>query len=448
MSRVLLVGSGGREHALLWKLLKSPRCSEVILAPGGEGMEWGITSGKKIERWDFPKSPAEYPAFARRAKEAKVDLAVIGPDNPLADGIVDELEDAGVLAFGPRRAAAQLEASKAFAKDVMTKAGVPTAEFQVFTERADAEKFVASAPWPPKGSGWVIKADGLAFGKGVVVCDTRTEAEKAVAELFPISGKILIEQRLSGREVSWMAFCDGDTCSLLEPARDFKRIRDGDEGPNTGGMGAFSPIPEARDPFWAETIREKVFLPVLREMKRRGTPFRGLLYAGLMIDFDSSRFWVIEFNSRFGDPEAQVLLSRMSDDLVEWCEASAKGKLSTKPKLVPFKREAAVIVVGAAAGYPDRPEKGARIEGWRIGLGVSPESTSRVFCAGVSKKSGEEWLTSGGRVLGFVGMGRNLREARDAAYALSRDVHFPGMQVRKDIALQASIEEQALEGAL
>ncbi|MFL5815076.1 MAG: phosphoribosylamine--glycine ligase [Bdellovibrionia bacterium] len=420
---VLVVGSGGREHALAWKLSQSSKVSRLIIVPGNDGMS------SQWERWNLPISTrADFAALAERARAEKVDLAVIGPDNQLADGIVDVLEDAGILCFGPRAAAAKIEASKAFAKDIMHAAGVPTARFEVFESAPAAREFLKSVEW---GSGWVIKADGLAFGKGVYVCESRDEALAAIDSLQALGSsakKLVIEERLQGEEISWFAFSDGENCALLEPARDHKRIFDQNQGPNTGGMGAFSPVPGVPVGF-AERVKYEVFLPTLAEMKRRGVPFKGVLFAGLMVDFSRNKLWVLEFNCRFGDPETQVVLARMDDDLYDWCEAVAKGELSKRDGDVKFSPESAVIIVAAARGYPEKPEKGAVISAARL---EAPE----YFCAGVTRKPGSKELqTSGGRVLGAVGTGPSLRDARDQAYQRIRRVQFEGMHFRSDIGV-------------
>ncbi|MCC7440835.1 MAG: phosphoribosylamine--glycine ligase, partial [Bdellovibrionales bacterium] len=313
---VLVVGGGGREHALAWKLAQSPSVSRLILAPGNDGMR---TRGGRVmvERWEFDaaRGRPEFEALAAHARAEKVDLAVIGPDNPLADGLVDVLAEHGVAAFGPRADAARIESSKAFAKQVMKSAGVPTARFVAVRDLEEARKFLRSAPWPPVSKGWVVKADGLALGKGVRVCEELKEAEAACEELLPVSGSLVIEERLEGVELSWMAFCDGERAALLEPARDYKRLKDGHAGPNTGGMGAYSPVAEAADEGLRERVRREVFEPVLKEMRALGTPFQGVLFAGLMMNPSTRQFWVLEFNARFGDPETQVLLPRLEGDL-------------------------------------------------------------------------------------------------------------------------------------
>jgi phosphoribosylamine--glycine ligase len=420
---VLVIGSGAREHALTWKLAQSPQISRLVVAPGNDGMpsDW--------ERWSVSLKREDLSALALRAKEEKIDFVVVGPDNPLADGIVDVLQGHGIAAFGPTQAAAQIESSKVFAKEVMMAAGVPTAKYFTASSLAEATKILGSLPWPPTmGNGWVIKADGLALGKGVVVCTALSDAMNAVEALLPISGRVLIEECVRGEEISWMAFCDGESCALLEPARDYKRLRDGDQGPNTGGMGSFSPVPIVRDNYeeWAGRVREKVFEPTLKELARRGSPFRGVLYAGLMIDFQRRKLWTLEFNARFGDPETQVLLPRIDGDVLPWMEACASGSLKSLGDRVPFKKDAAVYVVGAAGGYPEHPEKGVVIEGAKQG-------SDGIFFAGVAKH-GEKLQTSGGRVLGALGIGEGLEAARLEAYIRFSKIHFDGMQHRTDIA--------------
>jgi phosphoribosylamine--glycine ligase len=423
MKTVLVVGSGGREHALAWKLSTSSQVARVIVVPGNDGMptEW--------ERWPMPVITHQHFAqIAERARAENVSLAVIGPDNPLASGIVDVFEAQGILTFGPSAKAARLEASKSFAKEVMRAARVPTAKYFEAHSLAEAEKMLAALDWK---SGWVIKADGLALGKGVYVCDTLKDAQAAMKsfEALGLLSHWVIEEKLSGEEISWMAFCDGKRVSLLEPARDYKRVRDGDEGPNTGGMGALSPIPGVPAAF-SDRVRKEVFEPTLKEMAQRGTPFKGVLYAGLMVDFEQERLMVLEFNARFGDPETQVLLARMDADLYTWCEAVAKGDLSALPVNVPFSKNAAVVVVGAAPGYPEQPEKGAEV----FGL-PEPRATNACptyFIAGATRQ-GARWVVSGGRVLGAMGMGLTLEAARSEAYAGIQKIQFHGMHYRSDI---------------
>jgi phosphoribosylamine--glycine ligase len=423
MSTVLVIGSGGREHALAWKLSTSKRVTRLIVAPGNDGMnDWA--------RWpaNFSQGPSEireeFERLADRAVSEKVDLVVVGPDNPLADGIVDVFTAKGLPCFGPTAGAARIEASKAFAKEIMEAAGVPTARCFIVEGKDEARNTLRSLEWPEAGQpgGWVIKADGLALGKGVYVCSSLDEALRAVDALNP--GKFVIEEKLQGEEISWMAFCDGKTCALLEPARDHKRLLDHDQGPNTGGMGAFTPvagIPES----WFDRVRKEVFLPTLQEMAKRGAPFKGLLYAGLMVDVKNDKIWVLEFNARFGDPETQALLPRMSDDLYLWCNAVARHDLSGLSDRVGFHPETVVAVVAAAKGYPDAPVKGATITGekWQA---------PNCFYAGVVQRGGKLEV-SGGRVLATVGSGADIEAARKAAYGKLKSVCFEGMQYRSDI---------------
>ncbi|MBI2712008.1 MAG: phosphoribosylamine--glycine ligase [Bdellovibrio sp.] len=419
MSTVLVVGAGGREHALAWRLAQSPHVTRLILAPGNAGMhsDW--------ERWMISQTDGkpDYISLAVRAKNEGVSLVVVGPDDPLAAGIVDVFEAEGILCMGPSGKAAQIEASKSLAKDVMLAAGIPTARHWTVTSVEEARKILVSVPWVP-GGGWVIKADGLALGKGVQVCDSFDAAEKAVSELFPLFKKLVIEEKLHGEEISWMAFCDGQRCALLDPARDYKRLLNKNQGPNTGGMGSFSPVPGIPEGLEAR-IRSQVFLPALAEMKKRGIPFRGVLYAGLMFDAATDQFWVLEFNARFGDPETQVLMPRMEGDFFEWCIAVAKGDMSSLPERVPFSRETALYVVAASRGYPGHTDTGKRVELRSGALGT-------YFFSGVRYEN-KDLVTSGGRVLGALGVGGNLALAKETAYRALSEVHFEGMQFRSDI---------------
>ncbi|HLE00256.1 MAG TPA: phosphoribosylamine--glycine ligase [Bdellovibrionota bacterium] len=429
--KVLVVGSGGREHALAWKLAQSASVSKVVVATSpGAGEAWPA----EWEKWPL----GAFRELAKRAREARIDLAVIGPDNPLAEGIVDVFEEAGIVTFGPSAAAARIESSKSFAKEVMNAAGIPTAKHFVVQSLDEARALLRTLPWAAGSGerGWVIKADGLAFGKGVRVCGSLDEAFAAVQDLADSGCRppLLIEERLSGQEISWMAFCDGNRAVLLDPARDHKRLKDGDQGPNTGGMGAFSPVPDL-PPGLGERVRAEVFIPCLRELKRRGAPFRGVLYAGLMFDANAGEFRVLEFNARFGDPETQVILPRMTDDLFSWCEASARGELARLPDRISFSPDAAVFVVGAARGYPEAVEKGQEIHtaGTRLSAPAAP-AAPEVFWAGVRRADDGKLHTAGGRVFGALGMGPDLAAARAQAYDRIRQIGFSGMQFRTDIA--------------
>jgi phosphoribosylamine--glycine ligase len=417
LKNVLVIGSGAREHALAWKLEKSPQVGKIFVAPGNDGMP---------ERWQRVIAP-DFEALAKLALEEKIDLTVVGPDNALAEGIVDIFSREGLLVFGPMRDAAQIESSKAFSKEIMKAARVPTAEFHIAHSEQDALECLKA---PGFKNGCVVKADGLALGKGVRVCASREEAEKAIRELITINGTLVIEEKLAGAELSWMAFCDGERCALLEPARDYKRLSDSDQGPNTGGMGAFSPVAGIPKSYF-EKMRREVFLPTLQELSKRGMPFRGVLYAGLMVSPNYDKYWVLELNARFGDPETQVLMPRLKGDFYEWCEGSARGDLRGLPEIVPFSEDCAICVVGAAEGYPDNPKRGAAIEGMLPG---DHDNDGGFFYAGV-KKEGASLKTSGGRVLGALGVGASLALARDKAYAKIRRVHWDGIQFRNDIGM-------------
>ena len=421
MNTILVVGSGGREHALAWKLEQSPSVSKIIVAPGNDGMpaHW--------ERW-FDAADLSYDELATRAEIAGVSLAIIGPDHLLAAGIVDVFTDYDIPVFGPTGKAALLEASKSFAKEVMNAAGVPTARYHLVNSVAEATSFfdlVGSVEPGLACSEWVIKADGLALGKGVHVSSSREDALQAVGKLLKISGQVLIEEKLSGEEISWLAFCDGNSCALLDPARDYKRAENGNCGPNTGGMGAFSPVPGIPAGF-EERLRKEVFAPVLSEMKKRGTPFRGILYAGLMVDFKADRYWVLEFNARFGDPETQVLLPRLSGDLFAWCMACAQGDLSRLPPSVPFVSDRSVFVLAASPGYPEKPDLGFEIKGELV--------DGAHFAAGVTRNERGQLETSGGRVFGALGLAEDFESARKQAYSRLAEVKFTGMHFRTDIA--------------
>lgn len=424
--KVLLVGSGAREHALAWKLSQSKRLSELFVSPGGDAWD---PSWKRLSVAGSVSDPGYYDRLAAEASREGIDFLVVGPDNALSDGIVDSFRKKKIPAFGPTRSAARIESSKIFSKQVMKAAGIPTAAFRGFSRARDALKFLDSKPvqaW----SGWVVKADGLALGKGVHVCRRLEDARVAVEKLISVSGKILIEEFLEGEEVSWLAICDGKKAALFESARDYKRVGDGNRGGNTGGMGCYSPVPGFGED-WRKRLEKEVFLPVLRQMKKKGAPFTGVLYAGLMVDRKSGRYWVLEFNARFGDPEAEVLIPRMQGDLLEvlWAAVGAKSrKLRTGklPSRIAMKKDSAVYVVLAAQGYPDDPRKGDRI------TLPSGFQTPDYFLAGV-KKSGGDWVTSGGRVMGALGMAKTLPSAQQKAYELASKVLFSGRQFRSDI---------------
>lgn len=433
---VLLLGSGGREHALAWKLLQSPQLTELVWVPGqdaGLAQLRTLFPDKKISAWSMDLSrDSEREALVARAKAYGAGLTVVGPDQLLSDGIADAFEREGLAIFGPTRAAARLEWSKAFAKDVMTAANVPTAKHFLVRDVFEAETTLRSLPWS-ETSQWVLKADGLALGKGVEVCSTIEQALAALPRLFAYSGELVIEERLFGEEISWLAFTDGETGALLDPARDYKTLNEEGQGPNTGGMGAISPVPGVTEQT-RQKVRETVVLPMIREMKNRGTPFRGVLYAGLMVSNlgqPDERISVLEFNARFGDPETQALLPRVKGDLLPWLLACAGAGPQTLAALgtdVPFQDSFAAYVVASAPGYPGKPETGARIEG--------VESWTRSvhgFFAGVKRDPSGTFVTAGGRVLGALGVGDSADTARKRAYFHLEMIDFDRKHFRRDI---------------
>ena len=418
---ILVIGQGAREHAITHTLLQDSGV-EVICAPGNPG----IAQIAKIAAVDIN----DIPAVVDLAKKHNPDLVVIGPEAPLVAGVADELRSAGFVVFGPSKAAAVLEGSKAFAKEIMQAAGVPTADSKycqtVPEARVALELF---------GAPYVVKDDGLAAGKGVVVTD---DFDAAVAHAMACidsrdGGAVVIEEFLDGPEVSLFGVSDGTTVVPLTPAQDFKRLGDNDEGPNTGGMGAYSPLPWAPRDFVAE-VTKTVLQPMITEMNRRGTPFVGLLFAGLAVTSRGVR--VIEFNARFGDPETQVVLARLNSSLSELLMAAATGKLSSLPELQ-WKSESAVTVVMAAKGYPDSPVSGAVISG----IDQAQELGTLVYHAGTKTNEAGELLVNGGRVLSVTAIGTDLAVARMQAYAGVERIEFDGEHHRSDIALKAALGE-------
>jgi len=401
--RVLLVGSGGREHAIGWKLAQSSRVDELMSLPGNLGLaELGpVVEGISVN---------DVGAIAAMARVHGIDLVVVGPEAPLAAGLADALRRLKIPVFGPGRVAAMLESSKTFAKQVMAKAGVPTGKSETFSTGAAARRQLEELD-PP----YVVKADGLAGGKGVLVTESLTEAGEW-AERWLGDGPVVVEEFLEGPEVSIFAVCTEKGVSTLSPARDYKRLRDGDEGPNTGGMGSYSPVDDLPDGLETWTV-ENVVEPVLAQMERDEAPFHGFLYTGLVLTSDGPK--VLEFNVRLGDPETQAVLPRMTSDLVDVIEG-------TKPV---WSDLATVNVVLAAEGYPESPEKGARIKG----LDSLPDDVL-VFHAG-TRAEGKQIVVDGGRVLSVVGSGPDLAVARDRAYSAIERINWPGMQYRTDIAL-------------
>jgi phosphoribosylamine--glycine ligase len=427
--KVLVLGSGAREHALFWKIRQSPLVDEVYAAPGN-----GATQALGASITIAPTDPAEVLALVH---ERDIDLVVIGPDDAIAAGVADLLTRAGRLVFGPGAGPGRLESSKAFAKEVMAAVGVPTAAYAVFDDRHQARAYARS-----HGTGLVVKADGLALGKGVTVCDSVEDTIAAIdrameTEAFGSAGRrIILEERLKGPEVSLMCFCDGTLAIPMVPARDYKRAFDGDQGPNTGGMGAYSP-PSDVDPAMVERIVRDCAQPVVEELARRGLPYRGCLYTQVMLTSDGPQ--VIEFNARFGDPEAQVVLPRLTSDLVEPLLACARGDLGGAA--MEWGTGATVGLVLASDGYPASYEVGFAIRGLD-----SLDEDVVVFHAG-TKHTSEGYISSGGRVLTVVASGPSVAEARSRAYDNVRRVSFDGCFHRTDIAAM-ELSSANLGGAL
>jgi phosphoribosylamine---glycine ligase len=426
--RVLLLGSGGRESALAWSLDRSPSVSELVVAPGNPGMTSFAT------RLDVdPASPEKVVALCG---ELRPDLVVVGPEGPLVAGVGDALRDSGVRVFGPNAAAARIEGSKTHAKDLMARAGIPTARATSFTTVPDAVAFMDEL-----GPPFVVKADGLAAGKGVVVTEDRSEAitaleDRLVRHNFGVAGhRVVIEEYLDGQELSLIAFSDGKTVLACEPAQDYKRVGDGDTGPNTGGMGSYSPVP-ACSPQLAEQIISEVIEPMVAAAASSGDPFVGALYAGLALTSRGPK--VIEFNVRFGDPETQALMPRLRSDFGEVCFAAASGELAGMR--LDWTPEVCVSVVLAADGYPGDYSTGVPI------LGIDDASSLKgvnIFHAGTAIEKGI-LLTSGGRVLALSALGASFKEARSRAYDAARSIDFYGKHFRSDIALRAESSEHSV----
>ena len=416
--KILVVGSGGREHALVWKLAQSPKAEKIYCAPGNGGI------AEYAECVDI--GAMEFEKLAAFAKEKEIDLTVIGMDDPLCGGIVDVFEREGLRVFGPRKNAAILEGSKAFSKDLMKKYGIPTADYQVFTDPAEAEAYLETAKYPI-----VLKADGLALGKGVLICKTLQEAKDGVKTLmldkqFGSAGdEIVVEEFLTGREVSVLSFVDGKTIRIMTSAQDHKRAKDGDQGLNTGGMGTFSP-----SPFYTPEVdafcREHIYQKTVDAMRAEGREFKGIIFFGLMLTADGPR--VLEYNARFGDPETQVVLPRMKNDLVDVFEACIDGTLDQVE--LEFADNAAVCVVLASDGYPEKYEKGFSISGLEKFAG---KTDYFVFHAGSKRTADGRILTNGGRVLGVTATGRDLKEARRKAYEATQWISFENKYMRHDI---------------
>jgi phosphoribosylamine--glycine ligase len=414
---ILVIGSGGREHALFWKLSESPQTERIYAIPGNPGMG---------EMTDI--AVTDNAAILQFAKEKDIGLVVVGPEVPLMNGLVDDLEAAGIPAFGPRANAAEIEGSKSFAKDLMKKYGIPTARYEVFAEAEAARAYIRS-----EGTPIVVKADGLAAGKGVVVAMTEQEALDAVDAImennsFGDAGeRVVIEEFMEGEEASLLAFTDGTVIRPMISAQDHKRAFDGDKGPNTGGMGTYAPAP-VMTPELTERAVEEILKPTISAMEKEGRAYRGCLYLGLMITADGPK--VVEFNARFGDPETQVVLPLLDGDLVQIMHACADGTLADVP--IRWKDGAAVCVVLSAGGYPASYEKGNEI----YGIGNAEKLGALVFHAGTAKKNGKI-VTNGGRVLGVVGMGKDIASAVQSAYDAVDQISFKGEYHRKDIAHRA-----------
>ena len=419
--KILVVGSGGREHSLVWKLAQSPRVHRLYAAPGNAGI---------AEQAECVPVPAtDVVALAIFAEKEKIDLTVVGPEVPLTLGLVDEFQRRGLRAFGASRAAAQIEGSKAFAKALMLKYGIPTAAYREFSEPDAALAYVRE-----RGAPIVVKADGLAAGKGALVCRTLADAVAAVRLImeqraFGEAGdRVVVEECLEGEEASFLAFTDGKTVLPLASAQDHKPISDNDEGPNTGGMGAYSPAPVVSAALHRQ-IMDRVMVPTVRAMAAEGRPYRGVLYAGVMIKDGEAK--VLEFNARFGDPEAQPLLLRMDSDLVPVLEAVLDGRLHEVT--LQWKEDAAVCVVMASGGYPGTYQKGKAIQGLEEAAKVEGVV---IFHAGTARR-GAHLLTDGGRVLGVTGRGRDVREAITRTYEAVRRISWEGVHFRTDIGAKA-----------
>ena len=412
--KVLVVGSGGREHAIVWALSKSPRVTELYCAPGNAGIAQQATC--------VPIGATDVDAMVSWAKENKMDFVVVAPDDPLALGMVDALEQAGIPAFGPRKNAAVIEASKAFSKELMRKYHIPTAKYATFTDMDEAIAYIHA-----EGAPIVVKADGLALGKGVTVAATEEEAVAAVKEMmegnkFGASGStVVIEECMTGPEVTVLCFADGEHISPMPSSQDHKRAYDGNQGPNTGGMGAISPV-ACYTPEIARRCVEEIFEPTMAAMKAEGRPFQGVIYFGLMLTEEGPK--VVEYNARFGDPECQALLMRLDTDLLEILEACVKGTLDQLD--IRWKDEAACCLVLASGGYPLAYEKGKTI------TGLDQVQDAVVFHAGTAEKD-SQIVTNGGRVLGVTALGKGLDKAIQNAYDAAKPIQFDQMHFRTDI---------------
>lgn len=425
--KVLVVGGGGREHALCWKIRQNPAVKKIFCAPGNAGIT------KIAECVDIKTERIQ--DLLEFARYEGIDLTVVGPEQPLTLGIVDLFQKEGRRAFGPTRAAAELEGSKVFSKDLMRKYGIPTAEYKSFTSFLEAENYIRL-----KGAPIVVKADGLAAGKGVIVAENVSEALEAVKRImkervFGAAGdRVVVEECLRGEEASFLAFTDGDTVIPMASSQDYKRICDGDKGPNTGGMGAYSPAPVVTEDM-GKKIMDSIMIPTIKAMKAEGRKYKGVLYAGVMIDNGEPK--VLEFNVRFGDPETQPILMRLNKDIIEIFNAVIDGNLNEKT--ISWRDETSVCVVLASEGYPGSYKKGDVINGLKE---TDEMDGVMVFHAG-TKLQDSNILTDGGRVLGVTAMDKDIKATIDKTYEAVKKIHFNGMQYRKDIGLRAINRQEA-----
>lgn len=426
--KVLVIGNGGREHALAWKTAQSPLVEHVFVAPGNPG----TAAENKISNVEI--GPCDLDKLVAFATTEKIDLTIVGPEAPLVIGVVDAFRAAGLKIFGPTKNAAQLEGSKSFTKDFLARHNIPTAHYAVFTDTDQALAYLDKV-----GAPIVVKADGLAAGKGVIVAMTIEEARHAVTDMLSdnkfgnAGSRVVIEEFLTGEEASFIVMVDGDNVVPMATSQDHKRVGDGDQGPNTGGMGAYSPAPVVTDEVYAK-VMEQVILPTVNGMKAEGNPYTGFLYAGLMIDANGDPK-VIEYNCRFGDPETQPIMLRMKSDLADLCLKGAEGRL--KGETAVYDERAAVGVVLAAKNYPGTPQKGDVISG----LDCPQDLSSKIFQAGTALKDGKI-VTSGGRVLCATALGATVREAQAKAYELASKISWDGMFYRHDIAYRAVAREE------
>ncbi len=417
--KILVIGGGGREHTLVWKIVQSPKVEKVFAAPGNAGTA-AIAENLNLR-------PTDMEELGKAAKEKRIDLVVVGPEAPLASGIVDHLDNLGIPVFGPTKAGSRIESSKAFARNLMENHGIPSPNGAVFSSCFEARKYLEEQPLPV-----VIKADGLAAGKGVIIADSLTEARKTLSEImetriFGSAGdRVVIDEYVSGREVSLIAFTDGKTVSPMIPACDYKKIGDNDQGPNTGGMGSYSP-PGFLSAGMTERVTRDILVPTVKAIAEEGTPYKGVLYAGLMI-VDGEPV-VLEFNARFGDPETQVILPLLKTDLVDILVGVVQGNLDRVN--IEWSSEACVGVVMASAGYPGNYKTGFPIRGID-----NLDEDVLVFHAGTRLESNGIIYTNGGRVLTVVGMGKDMVEAREKVYGNISNIYFEGCYYRKDIALR------------